>query len=171
MKKGLTISEVANYLDIDYNKYALIDKGVVKMPNKYIEKFNELINKSKGEKNINRLTREEIVNNWWDEMSVKISRGTFKLNEKMHEFNIDNLCELDRLRGYSAPGTMSNYLNRNGNVGFDTKNKVYSFFENELNIQAPKNESKVDKPRGIQSTNEYNELLAWYKNFDLKKMA
>lgn len=170
LKKGLDISEVANYLDISYERYALIDKGDVKMPNKYIEKFNELINKSKGERQVNRLTREEMVNNWWDEMSVKLGRGQFKLNEKMKEFNIDTLCELDSLLGYSASGSMSNYLNGYQSVGFDVKNKIYSFFENELNIQPPKtkNNNAPRQARGVQNTPEYSELLEWYKSFDLK---
>lgn len=170
MKRNLSISEVANYLEIGYERYALIDKGDVKMPNKYIEKFNELINKSKGERQINRLTREEIVNNWWNEMSVKLGRGQFKLNEKMKEFNIDTLRELNILLGYSNSGSMSNYLNGHQPTSFDVKNKVYSFFENELNIQPPKiKNNKPTKPtRGVQNTSEYNELLEWYKSFDLK---
>lgn len=172
LKKGLDISEVANYLDISYERYALIDKGDVKMPNKYIEKFNELINKSKGETSINRLTREEVVNEWWDTMSQKIGHGQFKLNEKMIDFNIRTLNELDLLLGYkNKSGMMSNYLNGHQHVGFDVKNKVYSFFENELNIQAPKvKREKVTKCREtIQSSTEYKELLKWYENFDLKK--
>ena len=172
LKKGLDISEVANYLDISYERYALIDKGDVKMPNKYIEKFNELINKSKGERSINRLTREEIVNVWWDEMSQKIGHGQFKLNEKMIDFNIQTLNELDLLLGYkNKSGMMSNYLNGHQHVSFDIKNKVYSFFENELNIQPPKvMQEKVTKRReNVQSSTEYKELLKWYENFDLKK--
>ena len=173
LKKGLDMSEVANYLDISYERYALIDRGEVKMPNKYIEKFNELINKSKGETNINRLTREEIVNVWWDTMSQKVGHGRFKLNEKMIEFNIQTLNELDILLGYKhKSGMMSNYLNGHQQVGFDVKNKVYSFFENELNIQPP----KVKQPRTnnsarrtIQQTDEYVELLKWFNSFDFKK--
>ena len=173
LKKGLDISEVANYLDISYERYALIDKGDVKMPNKYIEKFNELINKSKGETSINRLTREEVVNEWWDTMSQKIGHGQFKLNEKMIDFNIRTLNELDLLLGYkNKSGMMSNYLNGHQQVGFDVKNKVYSFFENELNIQPP----KVKQPGNnnsariiIQQTDEYVELLKWFNSFDFKK--
>ena len=171
LRKGLDISEVANYLDMSYERYALIDKGDVKMPNKYIEKFNELINKSRGETSINRLTREEVVNVWWDTMSQKIGHGQFKLNEKMIEFNIQTLNELDILLGYkNKSGAMSNYLNRHKDVSFDVKNKVYSFFENELNIQPPKVKQEKTSSKGnrtIQSSDEYKELLKWYDNFDL----
>lgn len=173
LKKGLEISEVANYLDISYERYALIDRGIVKMPNKYIEKFNELINKNKGETKINTLTRQEIVNVWWDKMSVKTGRGEYALREKMREFNIDTLRELDLLLGYTVNGAMSNYLNGHQHASFDVKNKVYSFFENELNIQPPKNKLKKEYNRpnaaGVQQTDEYKELLAWYKQFDLKQ--
>ena len=171
LKKGLSVSEVANYLDISYERYALIDKGKVKMPNKYIEKFNELLNKSKGERNINKMTREEIVNQWWKEMSEKSGHGKYKLNEKMHEFNIDNMTELDKLLGYSSMGATSGYLKKGESIGYDLKNKYYSFFENELNIQPPKSKKKSDNTngKGVQKTNEYAELLEWYNNFDLKQ--
>lgn len=172
LKKGLHISEVANYLDISYEKYALIDKGDIKMPNKYIEKFNKLMNKSKGETSIDRLTREEIVNEWWDKMSQKKGHGQFNLNEKMIEFNINSLKELDVLLGYTREsGTMSNYLNGHRHISFDAKNKVYSFFENELNIQPPKikQEKVIKSSKIVQSSAEYKELLKWYDNFDLKE--
>lgn len=171
LKKGLEVSEVANYLDISYDRYMLIDRGIVKMPNKYIEKFNELINKNKGETKVNTLTRQEIVNKWWDEMSVKIGRGEYKLNEKMREFNIDTLRELNSLLGYSNSGAMSNYLSGHSKVGFDIKNKIYSFFENELNIQPPKTNKTYKRPNkvGIRNTEEFSELYTWYKEFDFKR--
>lgn len=185
IKYGLTISEVANYLDIDYQRYELIDKGVVKMPRKYIDKFNELINKNKKEKNIDRLNREEIVNKWWDEVSVKTGYGKYKLNEKMKEFNIDSLNELAHLLGWSTQAGLCNYLNGNSQIGFDVKNKLYSFFENELNIQPPKEKIKKErskklnngekKPRGFYArkiSNEFcDELYNWYNNFNIREWA
>ena len=176
LKKGLDISEVANYLDMSYERYALIDKGDVKMPNKYIEKFNELINKSKGETSINRLTREETVNVWWSKMCKKEGRGKFGLDEKLREFNISNLAELDRLMGYSSSGASSNYLNRGNNVSYDLKNKYFSFFENELNIQPlKKNTTKqLDKRKSEVSYREdaeYTKLLEWFNSIDFKKWA
>lgn len=170
MKSGLTISEVANYLDIDYSKYLSIERGEVKMPNKYIDKFNQLINKNKGEKKVDRLNREEIVNQWWKEISTKDDNGKFKLYEKMKEFNIDRLSELDSLLGYNCRGASSNYLNGYSKVAFDVKNKFYSFFENELNIQPPKDkESKtVVKPRKtIKDSEEFLNLKTWYDSFSL----
>ena len=171
LKKGLEVSEVANYLDISYDRYMLIDRGIVKMPNKYIEKFNELINKNKGETKVNTLTRQEVVNKWWDEMSVKIGRGEYKLNEKMREFNIDTLRELDLLLGYGSSGMMSNYLTGHSKIRFDNKNRIYSFFENELNIQPPKTKKHYTRPNkvGIKNTEEFSELYNWYKEFDFKK--
>lgn len=177
LKKGLDISEVANYLDISYERYALIDKGDVKMPNKYIEKFNELINKSKGETNVNRLTREETVNVWWSKMCKKEGRGKFGLDEKLKEFNIANLSELDKLMGYSSPGATSNYLNRGETLSYDLKNKYFSFFENELNIQPPKTKkTKVftNRIKGAVCYNgdeEYAKLLAWFNTMDFKQWA
>ncbi len=183
----LSISEVANALDIDCTKYKLIDKGEVKMPKNLIDKFNEIINKGKNEQTLERLNREDIVNKWWNEMSVKSGYGKFKLSEKMKEFNIDSLSELSQLLGWKTPAGLSNYLNNVVPISFDTKNKIYSFFENELNIQPPK-KKKETKKKGILLTQDgkripyscyskgidtelYKELLNWYKTFDLKAWA
>ena len=176
LKKGLDISEVANHLDISYERYALIDKGDVKMPNKYIEKFNELINRTKGETRINRLTREEVVTEWWASMCERKGRGIFGLSEKMREFNIDSMSDLDKLLGYSSSGATSNYLNKGVNIGYDLKNKYYSFFENELNIQPPKVVKTESKPKNklkisYRGDEEYLKLLEWFENTNIRQWA
>ena len=174
LKRGLSVSEVANYLDINYDKYLLIDKGEIKMPNKYIEKFNDLINRNKGELNINKLTREQIVNEWWNTMSTRNETGKFKLYDKMREFNISTLGELGALLGYSRAGAISNYLTGARPIKFDTKNRIYSFFENELNIQAPKTRTVKKRANNKENTidvNEYAKLLAWYEKTDFAKWA
>lgn len=166
-KAGLSKSEVANALGIDYKKYVLIDKGVVKMPNKLIDKFNELINKTKTENNIDRINRKEIVDKWWKEMSVKKKHGVYVLNDKMKEFNIDTLKELSLLIG-SGKRYVSDCLNKSDEVNFETKNRLYSFFENELNIQPPKNK-KTNKHSSHRNIHENIELLNWWKSFDINR--
>lgn len=167
MKAGLSKSEVANALGIDYKKYVLIDKGVVKMPNKLIDKFNELINKTKTENDIDRINRKEVVDKWWKEMSVKKKHGVYVLNDKMKEFNIDTLTELSLLIG-SNKRYMSDCLNKSDEVNFETKNRLYSFFENELNIQPPKDKKK-NKRSSHRNTHEDIELINWWKSFDINK--
>lgn len=136
IQSGLVMSDVANYLGIDCKRYEMIDKGIVKMPKNLIDKFNELINKSKGERDLEHLNRNEIVNAWWEEMSTK-ENGRYKLYDLMEEYNIPSLSQLSRLLGYSTPTMICNYLSKKSNAGYDYKNKLYSFFENELNIQEP----------------------------------
>ena len=176
MKTGLTISDVANYIDVDYKKYEAIDRGIVKMPSRYIDKFNELIKRSKGENKIQQLNREEVVNEWWASMCERKGRGVFGLSEKMREFNIDNMSDLDRLLGYSSSGATSNYLNKGVNIGYDLKNKYYSFFENELNIQPPKVVKTISNPKNklkisYSGDEEYSKLLEWFENTDIKQWA
>ena len=173
---GLSQSEVANYLGISYKRYALIGRGKVKMPANLIDKFNELINKSKGERDIDRLNREEIVNNWWSKMSQKVGYGKYKINEKMKEFNIDTLKELAHLLGYKNQSQLCNYLSGKWEPTFNTKNMIYSFFEDELNIQPPKEKItktiKRLKPKYKERTNltpyEIDTLYSWYETFDIK---
>ena len=174
---GLSQSEVANYLGISYKRYALIGRGKVKMPANLIDKFNELINKSKGERDIERLNREEIVNTWWNEMAQKVGHGKYKINEKMKEFNIDTLKELANLLGYKNQSQLCNYLSGKLEPTFNTKNMIYSFFENEINIQPPKeNKSKNIKrlkPKHKETTNltdkEIDTLYRWYEMFDINE--
>ena len=174
---GLSQSEVANYLGISYKRYALIGRGKVKMPANLIDKFNELINKSKGERTINRLNREEVVNAWWNEMAQKVGYGKYKINEKMKEFNIDTLKELAHLLGYKNQSQLSNYLSGTWEPTFNTKNMIYSFFENELNIQPPKEtkkqaaKSKVQKQSKMVelSHDEIQSLYSWYDSFDIEE--
>lgn len=171
---GLSQSEVANYLGISYKRYALIGRGKVKMPANLIDKFNELINKSKGERDIDRLNREEVVNNWWSEMSQKVGYGKYKINEKMKEFNIDTLKELSHLLGYKNQSQLCNYLSGNWEPTFNTKNMIYSFFEDELNIQPPKEIKKqviTTPPKRSKIIklphDEIQSLYNWYNGFDI----
>lgn len=171
-KAGLSKSEVAEKLGIDYAKYELIDRGILRMPNRFLDKFNQIVNKSKNETVIDKLDKIDVVNKWWDEMSVKKSHGLYVLNDKMKEFNIETLGELDKLLGYSSKGVTSGYLCNNRTAGFDFKNKLYNFFHDELNIQPPKQRSNtVVKPsrkkRSVEDNIEYHNLLNWYETVDL----
>lgn len=166
-KAGLSRSEISNALGIDYNRYVLIEKGEVKMPKKLINKFNEIINKTKGENDINRKNREQIVNEWWDEMCEKKSHGKYKINDKLEEFNISSLSEFSNLLGYKHKGTASDYLNRTREVSFDIKDRFYSFFENELNIQPPKKMNKKTNEKYKVNMKRNNNLADWYSSFDV----
>lgn len=165
-KTNLSQIEVANKLGISYDRYLLIERGKVKMPTNLIDKFNELINKGKGEHAIDKLNRKEIVEKWFDKMSQKSGWGKYKLNEKIKEFNIKNLKELGELLGYADGAFVSHALSNPKKTSYNSKEVIYSFFENELNIQPPK-EKKKPKPRKQKSINEYADLYTWYKDFDI----
>lgn len=162
-QNGLEISEVANYLGIDYKKYLSIDRGDVKMPKNLIDKFNKMINRGKNENKIERINREELINNWWNEITTDKSL----LIKKMQEFNIKTYRELSNLLGYKDGCTLSIYINKLREPSFDFKNRLYSFFENELNIQEPKIKSKNGKT--ILNKQDKQKNIDWYKNFDIKK--
>lgn len=167
-KTSLTRSDVANYLNIDYKRYELIERGRVKMPKNLINKFNELMNKQKGEIKIDQLTREEKVNKWWDEIRVCYGQGEYGLNKYMEEFNILNLTELGRLMGYKSACAIQQRLKGYGNrkTSYDFKNKLYSFFENELNIQPKRANVKISNKA---KTRIYiSDCEKWLSHFDIK---
>lgn len=161
-KSGLERSEVANMLGIDYARYESIEKGEVKMPRNLMDKFNEIVNKPKGENKIHQLNRQQIVEQWWEE----IISDKEKLNEKMKEFNIVTYKELANLLGYKTGATLSTYINGSLPCNYNFKNRLYSFFENELNIQPKKNNNSK---RIYIRTKEEEELIQWYRDFDFNQ--
>ena len=168
-KAGLSKSEVAEQLGIEYAKYELIDRGILRMPNRFLDKFNQIVNKSKNETVIDKLDKIEVVNQWWDKVSVKKGHGHYVLNDVMKEFNIDTISELDKLLGYKSHGVVSGYLNNNKSIGFDAKNKMYNFFQDTLNIQPPKNKSTTISKRSTYTTEqqkEYTMLLEWFDSIN-----
>ena len=168
-KAGLSKSEVAEQLGIEYAKYELIDRGILRMPNRFLDKFNQIVNKSKNETVIDKLDKIEVVNQWWDKVSVKKGHGHYVLNDIMKEFNIDTISELDKLLGYKSHGVVSGYLNNNKSIGFDAKNKMYNFFQDTLNIQPPKNKSTTISKRSTYTTEqqkEYTMLLEWFDSIN-----
>lgn len=167
IKAGLTISDVAVGIDMDYMQYALIDRGLKKMPNKYLERFNTLLGRSKGEAAVVKMSREELVEEWWNEVSKQKGHGKYNLTDIMNTFNIATLGELDKLLGYKHPGASSHFLQHAEKVTYDIKHKYYSFFENELNIQ-PVKKTEV-KPNVKIDNRKQDEIFDWWDSFDFKK--
>ena len=172
-KAGLASSDMAKELGINYKKYNLIENGVVKMPKNLIDKFNEIVNKGKNENALERLNNEQVVTEFWNEMTTKVD-GTFILKEKMKEFNIKTFSELANLLGVSG-SNLSHYLNADYEAPYNFKNAMYLFFQDELNIQVPRD--KVSPLKGKPSNNRKGrgcknpELINWYRNTDLIKLA
>ena len=174
-KTGLASSDMAKELGIDCKKYSLIENGVVKMPKNLIDKFNEIINKGKNEHMLERLNHEQLVDEWYNDMTKKVN-GRYKLKDKMKEFNIDTFNDLAKLLGVSS-ANLSHYL-KNESVGYNFKNKMYLFFLDELNIQEPseKRINNATRPNvksvsNIKVNSTDNELLNWYRKTDLKSLA
>ena len=173
-KVGLAPSDMAKELGIDCKKYSLIENGVVKMPKNLIDKFNEIVNKVKNEHALERLSHEANVNEFWNDMVTKVD-GKYKLKDKMKEFNIDKLSDLAHLLGVSG-SNLSHYLS-GSNVGYDFKNKMYLFFQDELNIQEPKKSAvakkttyKIEKKTSDKVSPKQchnQELIDYYNNLDL----
>lgn len=165
-KAGLTKSEVANALGVSYDRYTLWDKGELEMPSKYIDKFNELIHRKKGEHEIERLNREMEINKWWETMREKDEDGKYRLNNEVHKYNFRNTREFSKHLGFHA-SMISYYLSTN-KISFDTKDRIYTFLHDELNIQPPLKEVKRKKYTNEQIDRK-SELLEWYKTFDFDK--
>lgn len=169
-KAGLAKSDMAKELGIDCKKYNLIENGVVKMPKNLIDKFNEIVSKGKNEHMLNRLDSERVVNEFWEEMTTKVN-NQYKLKEKMKEFNIVTFGELAKLLGVSY-SNLSHYLTGHSKTGYDFKNKLYLFFQDELNIQAPKkNNVKGKSSQGSNKQCHDPELLEWFEKTDLKALV
>lgn len=177
-RAGLAQSDMAKELGIDYKKYNLIENGVVKMPSKLIDKFNEIVNKGDNNHKLDRLNNEQVVNDFWNEISQSSGKyGDYKLKEKLTEFNIGTLKEFGKLVNISS-SNLSHYLKGGIKVPYDIKNRVYLFFQDELNIQPPKTKSvtvrketykieKKDSKKGSSKQCRNPELIEFYKTLDL----
>ena len=155
-KSGLNRSDVAKMLGVSYERYILIEKGLVKMPSNLIDKFNAIISTGKNENKLNKLENDKKVNDYIDWLLSNDSNGNSNLSNKMSEFNISTQKELGILLGY-ADGTCISQLKQNkDNVAYDFKNRIYDFFNDELNIQ-PKKEIQLIKTKNIyyEITPEY----------------
>lgn len=169
-KAGLASSDMAKELGIDCKKYSLIENGVVKMPKNLMDKFNEIVSKGKNEHMLNRLDSERVVNEFWEEMTTKVN-NQYKLKERMKEFNIVTYGELAKLLGVSY-SNLSHYLTGHTKTGYDFKNKLYLFFQDELNIQVPKkNNVKGKSSQGSNKQCHDPELLEWFEKTDLKALV
>lgn len=74
----------------------------------------------------------------------------------MKKFNITSFDELGRLIGYSNGTTICSYINKNRECGFNIKNKLFTFFEDETNVQIPKKRN-INIP--IMKKEKYNSII------------
>lgn len=134
---GLTNSEMAKLMEVKFDLYDCWEKGEITMPSSFIDKFNRIINRGKQDLKIESINRKEEVEKWWNE----ILEDKKIIKELMKKFNISSFDELGRLIGYSNGTTICSYINKNRECGFNIKNKLYTFFEDETNVQIPKKKS------------------------------
>lgn len=159
-KSGLNRSDVAKMLGVSYERYILIEKGLVKMPSNLIDKFNAIINKGKNENKLNKLENDKKVNDYIDWLLSNDLNGNSNLSNKMNEFNISTQKELGVSLGY-ANGTCISRLKQNkDNVAYDFKNRIYDFFNDELNIQPKKEVDEITPEYVLNYCKENNMPLA-----------
>lgn len=169
-KSGLTKADVANELGLSYVRYTAIEKGDIKMPSNLINKFNELINRGAENKFANMQNTIE-ADKFWEEIKQQNEDGTYKLRDKMKEFNIANMKQLTNLLGYNSCGTIYNYLQDRMTAGDEFKKRIYNFFNDENNIQIPQKANKKRKKGQYnrQALREINvELDKYYEETDFK---
>lgn len=147
-RSGLTRSEIAEKLGIDYQKYELIERGKVKMPMGLLDRFNEITMKKEVNK-IEDINKKEEVEKWWEEnITARREDGKSKIWDLMDNFNIKSYKQLGTLMGYESCSTISDCTRVGGaNPGFNTKNRWYTFFQNELNIQPIETEKDKEKKK------------------------
>ena len=168
---GLSRTDMANELGLNYKYYNAIEKGDVKMPSNLIDKFNEIINRGKQ----NELTNVENnvkADEFWNTVKQKKPDGGYVLTDKMHDFNIPNMNELVKLLGYKSAGTVWNYLQGRNPAGAEFKKRLYNFFNNELNIQIPTKVVGSGKkhPKRVREPIVNKELDKYFNETDFKKL-
>lgn len=184
IKSGLSKSDIAKELELDYERYDAIERGDLKMPSKLLDKFNSIIHRGIENKIISE-GNSKVADEFWEEVSKKTGdkKGEYVLADKMKEFNISSYRQLSKLLGYNSTSLIAGYLTGYRVVSGEFKKRLYNFFSDENNIQIPTKKVKRAKPirddkrrNGVRKINsdftktEIKELDDFYKNTDFKKI-
>ena len=161
---GLTNSEMATLMEVNFNLYDCWEKGEITMPSLFIDKFNKIINRGKHELKIESINRKEKVEKWWNE----ILEDKKIIKDLMSKFNISSFDELGKLNGYSNGTTICAYINNNKKCGFNVKNRLYSFFTDETNVQVPKKKHISSNKRSSDKSGIELKLKEKLKDAELK---
>lgn len=171
-RQKINMSEVdmAKKLGMDLVKYKFIEKGLMKMPNELIDKFNKIIDDGAINK-IDELEHKKEVETWFEENFLDKN----KLKDILKFYNIENYKHLGIVLGYKDGSTITRALKDGTSTKYALKNKIYTFLTNEMNIQLPVNTKNTSKKQKTKTTAtispERYELLKWFNNFDLKQFA
>lgn len=166
-RQKINMSEVdmAKKLGMDLVKYKFIEKGLMKMPNELIDKFNKIIDNGAINK-IDELEHKKEVETWFEENFLDRN----KLKDILKFYNIENYKHLGIVLGYKDGSTITRALKDGTSTKYALKNKIYTFLTNEMNIQLPINKPKKNIKSSVTSA-ERSKLLKWFNNFDLKQFA
>ena len=162
VKHGLLKSEIASYLDISYLRYSMIERGEVKMPQKFMDKWLNLFDNINTNK-LNILQERKDKCNWFDDVVKKDSHGNREIRDYMAKYNITNYKELSKQLGVSV-NVVSIGVSKPNKATPDLKCAIYDFFHNELNIQKPKEKNEQKSKRfKIYEQQDKNEPVVLYR--------
>lgn len=162
LKYGLLKSEIASYLDISYLRYSMIERGEVKMPQKFMDKWLNLFDNINTNK-LNILQERKDKCKWFDDVVEKDSHGNREIRNYMTKYNITNYKELSAQLGVSV-NVISIGVSKPNKATPDLKCAIYDFFHNELNIQKPKEKDKQKNKRfKIYEQRDKNEPVVLYR--------
>lgn len=158
-QSGLTRADMAKELGVEYNKYKAMERGEIKMPSKLMDKFNEIINRGKNVHKLEQLDKQMEIDTFWNEVTIK-ENGQYKLMDRMKDFNINTYKDLGLLLGYKDGTIFSTRLAHPTEAPIEFKTKLYNFFQDELNIQLPKEKTKPTKKKDKKNEQKIMEMEA-----------
>ena len=162
LKYGLLKSEIASYLDISYLRYSMIERGEVKMPQKFMDKWLNLFDNINTNK-LNILQERKDKCKWFDDVVKKDSHGKRKIRDYMTKYNITGYKELSEQLGVSV-NVISIGVSKPDKATPDLKCAIYDFFHNELNIQKPKETAEQKNKRfKLYKQEDKNEPATLYR--------
>lgn len=174
VQNGLSKDYVAKELNIPLVKYEMIEKGLMKMPTNKVDGFMQLLDKNNAiDVKLDNNNHNKEVEDYYNFLVSK-KGDIFNINIKMKEFNVRNYMELSTLINVSP--TLISRAIKQKRATYNTKSKLYEFFNDELNIQPKKSLSvmkethkKIAEADRNMSSNDRAMVNNWWANFDLKK--
>ena len=153
-KSKLTTKEIAQELNIDEEKIKELERGERTLTGKTLDKYLKVVGKTDTELALENAELKK----WFNETDLKKLRVEFGYNTQT---GLAKAIGIDQ-------AVLSRAENKNKTTAISTMKALYNFYQNDFNKKVEKAETTTIETVG-KYTKEEQDLIDWYKNFDLKK--
>lgn len=162
LKSKATPYEIAKELNIDEDKYIEIEEGVRSMPSSLINTAGQIYYKKEKENDMTAKLKEYEIESELSKLSVY---------ELVQKFNFKNAVELANAIGVGL-STLYRLPNNIESLGLKTKQRIYDFITDELNIQIDKEHCSKKHNKRVKDRLSIDETIEIFsKTMNITKLS